>query len=83
MNVTEFPRFRDVFISKKKPKIKVYTRTGGDNREEYEGIIALLEGYLEDYDDGSDETYAYWVYQIPERSREDWKKYVEEMRPIE
>lgn len=73
-----YPRFRDCFIEDKdypetKNKIIVYTRTGGGNREEYEKEnkkLTQMETYLFDYDDDFDNTYANFVFDVPEK----WKK---------
>lgn len=81
-SVTDFPRFRDVTISERKPRIEVYTRTGGGNREEYEDdniACTKLEGYVKDYDDDYDSTYANFVYDIPKSAHETWSKYVKDL----
>ncbi len=73
----EFPRFRDCFYGdperpKTEDKMIIYTRTGGGNREAYEAEnewIKSLPGFLFDYDDDFDNTYANWVFDIPE----EWK----------
>lgn len=67
LTVTDVPRFRDVFIYE--DHIRVLTRTGGDNRPEYEEENAGLTrhtDYLEDWDDHYDSTYAWWKFSIPE-----------------
>jgi hypothetical protein len=79
MTINEFPRYRELHVCKKLPRIRVSTRTGGDNREAYEDFnsyLTYLEGYVEDYD-CTDNTYADFVYDIPERSHHLWKAFVE------
>lgn len=74
----EYPRFRDCFLKDaQRPeydgKIHVYTRVGGGNRLDYTDAIKALQsapGYVADYDDGQDSTYAMFVFEIPEK----WKK---------
>lgn len=68
-------RFRDIYIQKPEkdgdePKIVLYTRNGGGNREEYQGVMdALAEhpNYLTDYDDDFDCTYASVEFSVPEK----------------
>ena len=75
----EYPRFRDCFIgdpehSGTEGKIIVYTRTGGGNREGYaeeNAVLTEMDGYLFDYDDDFDSTFANWVFNVPERWRPD------------
>lgn len=74
----EYPRFRDCFLKDaQRPeydgKIHVYTRVGGGNRGDYIDEIKALQdtpGYVADYDDEHDNTYAMFVFEIPEK----WKK---------
>lgn len=57
--------------------LTIYTRTGGNNRSGYyvEGNEALrkIEGFIEDYDDSFDETFACWIYHIPEAFKGDFE----------
>lgn len=56
----EIPRFRDCYPSKNGKTIVVYTRTGGNNREEYEEELEALynkDNFINDYDDDFDDTY--------------------------
>jgi len=70
----EYPRFRDCFASDEEyPKydnhIHVYTRVGGGNRSSYSEEIAGLRampGYVTDYDDSFDSTFASFVFSVPE-----------------
>jgi len=69
-------RFRDCYLAMdeadeeyKRPRIFVYTRNGGGNREEYQGIIdqmAESPHYVRDFDDDYDCTYATIVFNVPE-----------------
>lgn len=65
-------RFRDIFYQHEEgqePKIILYTRNGGGNREWYQYVFELLSQhplYLQDYDDGFDSTYAYIEFKAPE-----------------
>lgn len=74
----DFPRFRDCYINDN--IIIVYTRTGGNNRKCWEeeekencdcagcvmtNIVPTYEGYIRDYDDDFDNTYAYVEFKIP------------------
>lgn len=77
-----YPRFRDCFTGDENHReyddyIHVYTRTGGGNREMYESEnneIRDMEGFVIDYDDDFDSTFASWVFLIPERWRSDYEK---------
>lgn len=65
-------RFRDVYYEHEEgsePKIILYTRNGGGNREYYQWVFELLQNhplYLQDYDDDFDSTYAYIEFKAPE-----------------
>jgi hypothetical protein len=69
-----WPRFRDCFVGDDEhpeydDKIIIYTRTGGNNRETYEEgneWIRSLPGFITDYDDSFDSTFACWVFEKPE-----------------
>lgn len=55
--------------------ICVFTRVGGNNRADYEQEIEgmrQMEGYLTDYDDAFDATYAAFVYAVPEQWKADY-----------
>lgn len=76
------PRFRDAWIEVHEgaPRLVVYTRTGGGNRDEYAGsnaAMALVPGYQGDADDDFDSTYANFYYAVPEGFREVVDKLVE------
>lgn len=78
----EYPRFRDCFI--KDPDhpeyddhIHVFTRTGGGNRDEYEAEneeLTDMPGYVANFDDVFDCTYASWIFKVPERWKSDFEK---------
>lgn len=64
-------RFRDIYFENEsgEPKVILYTRNGGGNREDYEYVFEALEKhplYLTDYDDDFDSTYAYIEFQAPQ-----------------
>lgn len=78
----EYPRFRDCFlIDPEHPEydyhIHIYTRTGGGNRDDYEvenQAMRDMPGFVADYDDSYDCTYASWVFAVPERWKDDFEK---------
>jgi hypothetical protein len=80
----EYPRFRDCFGGdESKPEydghILVYTRTGGSNRADYWVEISAmrqLPEYVADYDDAEDDTYAMFVFSVPERWTADYEKII-------
>lgn len=86
----EYPRFRDCFIEDPEhPEydnhIHVYTRTGGGNREEYEAeneAMRQIDGFVHDFDDSADCTYASWIFEVPEKWRHDFAKIIDEKRGI-
>lgn len=72
-----FDRFRDVEIIKNGTVIRVFTRLGGGNREEYTKTWKKIKThnlYIKDYDDDFDETYAYIEFNIPNEYKETAKK---------
>lgn len=78
-----YPRFRDCFIGDEEhpeyvDHIHIYTRTGGGNREEYEdenNAMRAMDGFVTDFDDSFDSTYASWVFKVPEKWRSEFDKY--------
>lgn len=55
--------------------ISVYTRVGGDNREGYIKEINEMRAmpeYIEDFDDDFDETFATFVFRVPEQFKADF-----------
>ena len=81
----EYPRFRDCFVSDPEHKehdnkIHVYTRVGGGNREYYDDEIEELRampGYVGDFDDSFDCTYATFIFDVPEKFKKDFTLIVE------
>lgn len=79
----EYPRFRDCFVGDKehpeyKDHILVYTRTGGNNRDCYEEAnqaMRDMEGFVTDYDDSFDNTFASWVFKVPEKWQKDFEAF--------
>lgn len=66
LDPNEIPRFRDAYWDG--DKIVIYTRTGGGNRDDYEGgngWLASLPYYISDEDDDYDNTYAKFYYSLP------------------
>lgn len=65
-------RFRDIYFENEEggiPKVVLYTRNGGGNRDAYEYVFELLSQhplYLTDYDDDFDCTYAYIEFKAPQ-----------------
>jgi len=65
-------RFRDIFFDNEdeaNPKITLYTRNGGGNRDHYQYVFDLLRNhplYMLDYDDDFDSTYAYIDFKAPQ-----------------
>jgi hypothetical protein len=82
LTMADFGRFRDVteisrVINKEGEflglRIVVLTRTGGDNRDEYQDTINALrkhKSYLEDGDDVLDNTYMYFVFFLKGKGEE-------------
>jgi len=76
----EYPRFRDCFTEDDEhPEydnyIHVYTRTGGGNRELYyeqNREMQLSENFIIDFDDDFDNTFASWVFSVPEKWKADY-----------
>lgn len=67
-----FGRIRDVWFEKQPdgpPRIAVYTRNGGGNRDDYSEPIEKMQAhplYLLDRDDDFDSTYATFYFSVPE-----------------
>lgn len=80
----EYPRFRDCFTNDPEhPEydnhIHIYTRTGGGNRESYESENAALQamaGFVCDFDDSFDSTFASWIFRVPEQWQDDYRKVI-------
>lgn len=57
--------------------IIVLTRTGGGNREDYDAeneAMQAIDQFVTDFDDDFDSTYAYWVFEVPEKRKDDFQK---------
>lgn len=78
----EYPRFRDCFIGHEEypqydDHIMLYTRTGGGNRDDYQAEndeITEMPGYVTDFDDEFDSTFAWWVFEVPAKWAADFAK---------
>ena len=76
----QYPRFRDCFTGDEEhPEydnhIHVYTRVGGGNREDYQKEIEELRampGFVTDFDDSFDSTFATFVFKVPEERKGDF-----------
>lgn len=72
----DFGRFRDAFFEKTDDKyyVRVHTRNGGNNREDYEVAIESLRKhsfYVRDEDCPHDSTYADFIFELPQRLVDD------------
>lgn len=68
LTANNFPRYRDTSLWNNNTEIRVITRAGGKNREEYQKNIDQLKSnkyYLRDEDDSFDSTYAYIFFKVP------------------
>lgn len=57
--------------------ISVYTRVGGGNRNDYEKEIVqlkLMPEYVSDFDDNFDSTFATFVFNVPDKFKDDFHK---------
>jgi hypothetical protein len=81
----EYPRFRDCFLndeehSEYKNCIHIYTRTGGGNRTNYKEeneMMRGMEGFIDDFDDNFDNTFASWIFNVPEKWKADYQLFIE------
>ena len=81
INKEYFERFRDAFLCNNGKNIRIYTRTGGSNRIEYQENWKKIRKnplYIRDYDDKLDNTYAYIEFNIPDKYKETAKKMFKE-----
>ena len=80
----EYPRFRDCFVGDEAhpefdDHIIIFTRTGGANRKahaEENDALRAMEGFVTDYDDAEDYTYANWVFKVPEKWAADFEQII-------
>ena len=79
----DIPRLRDAMLFPN--EIRVLTRTGGNNREDYDNsALTSHDAYLRDWDDSYDNTFAWWSYEWPEEWKEQLQMLLEtiqESRP--
>ena len=70
----QYPRFRDCFIED--DKIAIFTRVGGNNRNSGYGEEELYRDphFVSTYDDDFDNTYATYLFEVPERWKSDFEK---------
>lgn len=71
---TDVERFRDAYVDIRdgdhEPWLAIYTRTGGNNREDYpQEKLKSHPWYVQDVDDDFDETYATFLFQPDEHAR--------------
>ena len=73
---SEYPRFRDCFLSDDGQNIEVYTRVGGGNRDCGFGEEVLYDdpNFVRTYDDEYDNTYGYYVFNVPDEWKSDFEK---------
>lgn len=67
--LSDFERFRDIYLCDGGENIIVYTRLGGGNRKDYQQVYEKVKKsplYLTDYDDEMDNTYSYIKFRVPE-----------------
>lgn len=73
----EYPRFRDCFVED--GMIAIYTRVGGGNRGCGFGEEELYKdpNFVKTYDDDFDNTYATYLFNVPEKWKPDFDKILE------
>ena len=73
----EWPRFRDCFVED--GKIAIYTRVGGNSRGCGYGEEELYKDphFVKTYDDNFDNTYATYIFNVPEKGKQDFDKICE------
>lgn len=78
----DYPRFRDCFVNEDK-QIVVFTRVGGGNRNTGFGEEELYKdpNFVKTYDDDFDSTYGYYVFNVPDKWKEDFDKIMSKQRP--
>lgn len=80
----DFGRFRDAYLNENGTNIIVYTRCGGGNRDYYEEVFSKMEKhpeYVTNYDDDFDCTYAYFVFNVPEKFKKQAKLMSDKVKP--
>lgn len=78
----EYPRFRDCFVNEKK-QIVVLTRVGGNNRNcgYGEETIEQDKNFVRTYDAEWDNTYGYYVFNVPDEWKDDLDKFLKGEKP--
>lgn len=79
-----FGRFRDAYLNESGTNIIVYTRCGGGNRDYYEDVFSKMgkhPEYVRNYDDSYDCTYAYFVFNVPEKFKKQAKLMSDKTEP--
>lgn len=86
----QFGRIRDCFLVQVDgdPRIAVFTRCGGGNRDDYQSVFDWAreqETYIRDYDDDYDCTYATFEFSVPDSDNgrlflEQWEVLTKEQR---
>lgn len=71
---SEYPRFRDCFISEDGRFIDIYTRVGGGNRGNGYGEDELYKdpNFESTFDDPYDRTYATYRFNVPDKWKDDF-----------
>ena len=80
VNKEYFERYRDIDLIENATKIRVLTRLGGSNRDNFQETWNKIQRhglYIKDYDDDFDCTYAYIEYAIPKNFKETARKMFE------
>lgn len=76
VDVTDFPRFRDAILIKDEEHgyaIEILTRTGGANRGQFgDEELKSKPGYIKDWDDEYDSTYAHYLFSLDEDVRDNF-----------
>ena len=78
----EYPRFRDCFVNEHN-QIVVLTRVGGNNRNTGYGEEELYKdpNFVNTYDDDFDSTYGYYVFNVPDKWKEDFDRLLKGKKP--
>lgn len=67
-------RFRDCFLNEAGTEIVIYTRTGGNNRADFDNsALRKLPGFIAEEDDAFDNTYALFRFEVPVKASEKCK----------
>lgn len=83
-NPNEYPRFRDCKVYSD-GQIVVLTRTGGFNRVDYaeeNQIMETMATFINSVDASDDNTYAFWVFEVPEEWKTDFDKIIAGQKDI-